>query len=270
MQFLETKHKRKSAIITTIILLLLLFVIFNYGMKYLDPPEEYGLAINFGNSSIGSGEPVQKTKKVATPKVVEKKEVVEEVKETPKEIIKEDIITDNTAKDVPVVEKVKEVVKKPVEKVVEKQKEVVKPVEKQVEKEIPKEKPKPKPKSKHKSFTYKKWRFESTNLTSLKDSLIRKKLIASDTDLKDFRKVFSGEAIEKPIVWTGKISELHYFISQLHNKLKLVENLKQKQWEVAINCFIQENGEPYVRTKLKNQKVPATSKHIDSALKTLK
>lgn len=131
MPILETKHKRKSAAITAVILLLLLFVIFNYGMQYLDPPEEYGLAINFGNSEVGSGEPVVKTKKVSTPKVVEKQEVVEEVKETPKEIIKEEIITDDTTKDVPVVEKVKEVKKEPVKEV--------------VKKEIPKEKPKPKP-----------------------------------------------------------------------------------------------------------------------------
>ncbi|PQJ77744.1 energy transducer TonB [Polaribacter porphyrae] len=131
MRFLETKHKRKSATITTIILLLLLFVVFNFGMTYLDPPEEYGLAINFGDSNVGKGDPVKTTKKVASPKVVEKKEVVEEVKETPKEIIKEEIITDDTTKDVPVVEKVKEVKKEP-----------VKEVEK---KEIPKEKPKPKP-----------------------------------------------------------------------------------------------------------------------------
>lgn len=131
------------------------------------------------------------------------------------------------------------------------------------------EKPKPKAKSKQRSFTYKKWQFESTNLTLLKDSLIRKKLIASDTDLKDFRKAFSGEEIEKPIVWTGNISELSYFIKQLHNELKLVADLKQQQWAVTINCFIQENGEQYNRTKLRTQKVPATSKNIDMALKTL-
>ena len=126
MSIVDTKHKRKSVVITTIILMLLIFGIINYGMKYLDPPEEYGLAINFGDSNVGSGEPVQKTKKAPTPKVVEKKEeVVEEVKETPKEIIKEEIITDDTAEDVPVVEK-KEEKKEPV-------------------KEIPKPKPKPKP-----------------------------------------------------------------------------------------------------------------------------
>ena len=48
MSVLEVKHKRKSAIITAMILILILFGIFNYGLQYLDPPAEYGLAINFG------------------------------------------------------------------------------------------------------------------------------------------------------------------------------------------------------------------------------
>ncbi len=131
MEILNTKHKRKSALITVIILMLLVFGILNYGMQYLDPPEEYGLAINFGNSDLGSGNPVEKTKKNATPKVVEKQKVVEEeVKETPKEIIKEEIITDESSKDVPVVEK---------------KKQPNKLVEKEIKKEKPKEKPKPKP-----------------------------------------------------------------------------------------------------------------------------
>ncbi len=129
MSVLDTKHKRKSAIITAIILILLLFGIFNYGMKYLDPPVEYGLAINFGNSEVGSGEPVEKTKAQSTPK--QEEEVVEEqVEETPKETIKEDVLTDDSAKDLPVVEKTKE------------KKEVVKETPKEIK---PKKKPKPKP-----------------------------------------------------------------------------------------------------------------------------
>jgi protein TonB len=131
MALLETKHKRKSAAITVIILLLLLFVIFNYGMQYLDPPEEYGLAINFGDANVGSGEAVEKTKKIVTPTAVKKQEVVEEVveeevKETPKETLKEEIITDNSLKEAPVLEKPKE---------------VIKPVKKEIKKEIPKPKP---------------------------------------------------------------------------------------------------------------------------------
>ena len=131
MSVLDTKHKRNSTIITVIILMLLLYGILNYGLQYLDPPEEYGLAINFGNSTFGSGESVVKTKKVSTQKSIEKQEVVkDEVKEVSKEIIKEEIITDDVSKDVPVVEK----------KI-----ELKKPVEKEIKKEITKEKSKPKP-----------------------------------------------------------------------------------------------------------------------------
>ncbi|WNW01862.1 hypothetical protein RRF68_00180 [Tenacibaculum sp. HL-MS23] len=131
------------------------------------------------------------------------------------------------------------------------------------------EKPKTKTKSKHQSFTYINNLTGQTQLTDLMNTLKRKNLIDNSTDLKDFRKAFSGEEIEKPIVWTGNISELSYFIKQLHNELKLVENLKQQQWAVTINCFVQENGEQYNRTKLRTQKVPTTSKYIDMALKTL-
>ncbi|CAM1333954.1 energy transducer TonB [Tenacibaculum aestuariivivum] len=137
MKILDTQHKRKSAAVTALILMLLLFGIFNFGMKYLDPPIEYGLAINFGDSEVGSGEPVEHTKSEAKPEesqdeVVEE-EVVEEELDISKEIIKEEVITDDAAKDVPVVEKVNEKVKVP--------KEVVKEVIKQKEKE--KVKPKP-------------------------------------------------------------------------------------------------------------------------------
>ncbi|MBU3010349.1 energy transducer TonB [Polaribacter vadi] len=134
MPILDTKHKRKSAIITLIILMLLLFGILNYGMQYLDPPEEYGVAINFGDTDYGSGEPVLNTKKAPTPKVEEQEEIIEEevVEETPDEIIEEEIITEETVEDVPVVEKVKEVKKEPIKEVVKKE-------------EKPKPKPKPKP-----------------------------------------------------------------------------------------------------------------------------
>jgi len=128
MSVLDTKHKRKSTAITAIILLLMLFAIFNYGLKYLDPPEEYGLAINFGDADFGSGEPIENTKKVSTPEVVEKEEVVEEAKVTPKAPVKEEVITDETSKEITVVEK-KEVKTVPVKEV--------------VKKEVPKEKPKP-------------------------------------------------------------------------------------------------------------------------------
>ncbi|MBL4724846.1 MAG: energy transducer TonB, partial [Lutibacter sp.] len=82
--FLDTKHKRKSAVITSVIMSLLLVAIFFVGMKYLDPPEEYGIAINFGTSNVGSGniQPKQPLKAAAQEKKVEEvKEEVETVSE---------------------------------------------------------------------------------------------------------------------------------------------------------------------------------------------
>lgn len=136
MNVLDTTYKRKSAIITAVILLLLLLAIFNLGMKYLDPPVEYGLAINFGNSEVGSGEPVAETQKLTVPEEVEEQpteEVEELVEETPTETIQEDVVTDETAEEVPVIEKKEETPKEVVKE--EPKKEESKPVEK----------PKPKP-----------------------------------------------------------------------------------------------------------------------------
>jgi outer membrane biosynthesis protein TonB len=148
IKMLRTKHERKSAVITAIILLLIAFGIIKFGMTYLDPPEEYGVAINFGDSNFGKGVPVTKTKKSTTSKVEETKEqVVEKVtpieKIAPKEIVKEDVITEETKEEVTVIEKnakKKEILEKPVEKV-EPKKEIVE----KVEETKPIEKPKPKP-----------------------------------------------------------------------------------------------------------------------------
>lgn len=132
MQILDTQHKRKSAIITIVILLLLLFIMYGFGMKYMDPPEEYGVAINFGDSNVGQGESVEKVK-TATPEQNEvEEEVVEDITEevTPEETIQEEVITDAAAKDAPVIEKSEE------------KKETPKEEKKEVK---PKQKPKPKP-----------------------------------------------------------------------------------------------------------------------------
>ncbi|MFY0604902.1 MAG: energy transducer TonB [Flavobacteriaceae bacterium] len=130
MPILETRHKKKSAIITTIIMLLLIIGILNFGMQYLDPPAEYGLAINFGDSNVGKGKP-KVIKKVKSAPVKKTETRPEEVKDIPKETVKEKVLTQET-KDAPVIEKPEE-----------KKKEVPK---KEIKKEKPKVTPKPKPK----------------------------------------------------------------------------------------------------------------------------
>ncbi len=98
MTFFNTQHKRKSAIITAVLGVLIILIIINYGMQYLDPPEEYGVAINFGNSNVGSGKPVEKVKTQPTTKTVPKE--VQKATQTPKE----NVITDDTSKETTVVQ----------------------------------------------------------------------------------------------------------------------------------------------------------------------
>jgi periplasmic protein TonB len=122
MAFLDTNYKQKSAAITTILVLALLFVVFNFGMRYLDPPQEYGLAINFGDSDVGFGEAIEDVTQSPSENETSDK-VQEEILEAAKEDVKENIISDETSKEVMIVDKkdtktapVKEVVKKEVQK----------------------------------------------------------------------------------------------------------------------------------------------------------
>ncbi|WP_196892072.1 energy transducer TonB [Aureivirga marina] len=104
---LETKHEKKSAVITTIIMSLLLIVIFFAGMKYQDPPEEYGVALNYGTSDVGSGKKFTNE----TVKTAPKKTVKTPTKPTASKTQEEDVITDEKAEDVPTVTKSKNPVK---------------------------------------------------------------------------------------------------------------------------------------------------------------
>ena len=55
MKYLRTKHERNSARITTLLMLILILLFFVMGPPYLDPPTEYGVAVNFGTTDFGSG-----------------------------------------------------------------------------------------------------------------------------------------------------------------------------------------------------------------------
>ncbi len=104
--FLDTKHKKQSAAITTVIMSLLLVLIFFVGLKYLDPPEEYGIAVNFGTSTIGMGaiQP-EAPLKAASKEIIEEEqeEIKEEVVETvepevsqEETVVSEDVATQET------------------------------------------------------------------------------------------------------------------------------------------------------------------------------
>ena len=80
LTFLDTKHKRKSAVLTSLIMSLLFVALFFIGMTYIYPPEEYGIAVNFGTSDVGMGNVQPKAPVKAAP-------VAEEIEESSNEII---------------------------------------------------------------------------------------------------------------------------------------------------------------------------------------
>lgn len=129
MKLLETKHEKKSFAITATLHVLLILLMLFFGFKYLDPPPQQGIAINFGTSDVGSGveqptEPVQSAPQTSRPEV------------TPVETaMKEEVVTQEV-EDAPVIEEKKEepVVQKTQETPEEKIEEPVKEPEPQPEK----------------------------------------------------------------------------------------------------------------------------------------
>jgi len=96
--YLNTKEKRKSAILTTLIMIALFFAMFYVGLSYLDPPEEFGIALNFGTSNVGKGN--LPPKQIAKP-IIKKEIPQEKVKNVQPEIKKkvdavEKVLTQNT------------------------------------------------------------------------------------------------------------------------------------------------------------------------------
>ena len=129
MTFLNTPHKKKSAVLTSLILALFLLSLFVFGLTYFDPPKEYGMAVNFGTSDTGRGKiPTKEVPKTSpsNPKTVKKTEKTQP--KTKKTVVKEKVITQDKT-DAPVI------AKKTTKKTTPKKKKVVK-------KKTP---PKPKP-----------------------------------------------------------------------------------------------------------------------------
>jgi len=96
MKYFETVHERNAAKITTLIAVLIVLLLFIAGTTYLDPPLEYGVAVNFGTTDYGSGN-IQPTKPIKSQpkKVVEQPKVEASKKElsSPSKTKAEDVLT---------------------------------------------------------------------------------------------------------------------------------------------------------------------------------
>ncbi|NRB83191.1 MAG: energy transducer TonB [Winogradskyella sp.] len=99
MKYFETKHQRNSARITALIALILFLLLFFMGPQYLDPPDEYGVAVNFGNTDFGSGNrPLSQPRQAVEEKVVDDPQPVTSKSEPTKTTTKtEEVMTEENA-----------------------------------------------------------------------------------------------------------------------------------------------------------------------------
>lgn len=109
------------------------------------------------------------------------------------------------------------------------------------------------------SFTYIHLAKQPEYINDLLENLKSHNFVPKNTSPSDFKKIFSGEPVTKPIAWSGTISELNYFIKLIHNINESVKNLRQQHWEVACKCFVYPDGRPFDRAQLKEQKKPKSS-----------
>lgn len=98
MEFLNTPHKKKSAGLTAIFAILFLSLFFVLGLTYYDPPVIYGMEVNFGTSTKGSGNEQPQELVESRPAVVAKNTVektqVNTTQPPPKPIKVGDVVTE--------------------------------------------------------------------------------------------------------------------------------------------------------------------------------
>lgn len=102
MKYFETKHEKNSAKLTALIAVILLLLLFVVGTTYMDPPEEYGVAVNFGNSDFGKGN-VQPLKPVKSePRKIEEPPQPDVSKSEPTKAseTKEEVLTQENAESI--------------------------------------------------------------------------------------------------------------------------------------------------------------------------
>ncbi|HEY9221504.1 MAG TPA: energy transducer TonB [Lutibacter sp.] len=98
LSLFDTDHKRKSAALTSLVMGLLVVGLFFFGLTYLDPPEEFGIALNFGTSEVGQGDiqPTEALRPASQEAVQEQQEAVKEQVTQAAPKIAEEVLTQDT------------------------------------------------------------------------------------------------------------------------------------------------------------------------------
>lgn len=102
MKYFKTKHEKDSAKITALIAIIVLLLLFVVGPPYQDPPEEYGVAVNFGTTNFGKGNVQPKAPVKSEPNEVNKppQPDVSQPQPTKTSEVKEEVITEENAESI--------------------------------------------------------------------------------------------------------------------------------------------------------------------------
>ena len=97
------------------------------------------------------------------------------------------------------------------------------------------------------SFTCPAYSRNPKKLEDAWNSLRNSGMIAEDTRLVDFKRIFSGDPVEKPVRWKGCKEDLKYFVMQIHLENNLIRYLGKAIWKVSCKCFVKADGKPFDR-----------------------
>ena len=110
------------------------------------------------------------------------------------------------------------------------------------------------------SFVYTKLQTDSQNINILFSELKQLNAIPKEEPITEFKHLFSGVKVEKPITWIGNKSDLSYLFKQLVNEHKVLKIPKGKTiWDVVDACFVDKNDKPFGVNVLRKQKDPIKS-----------
>ncbi|MCS5663582.1 MAG: family 2 olfactory receptor, partial [Flavobacteriales bacterium] len=74
MNLFRDKYQRRAALGTILVHLLVVFLFYSFGLKYMDPKIEEGIAIEFGYVEEGMGDEITQSEEIQT-------EVLEQVQD---------------------------------------------------------------------------------------------------------------------------------------------------------------------------------------------
>ncbi len=102
MKYFKTKYEKDSAKLTALIAVILLLLLFVVGPPYMDPPEEYGIAVNFGTTDFGKGNIQPKKPVKSEPQEIEELPQPDASKAEPTKSseTKEEVLTADNAEEI--------------------------------------------------------------------------------------------------------------------------------------------------------------------------